>query len=245
MKSSSLLLSPCLRVATLVICLPAALLLAACGKSEKSTPPATGKLESIEQRASYGIGYNVGSSLARQQGLTIDQAAFQTGLADALGKQKLRVDESVIQAAFQELDQRVAKQAAEAGKTNLAAAAAFLEKNRTRKEVTTTASGLQYEVLKKGTGAKPTATSRVSVHYHGTLLDGTVFDSSVERKEPAEFTVDGVIPGWTEALQLMSVGDKWKVYVPPAIGYGPNPRPGGGIPPNAALIFEVELLEIK
>ncbi len=225
--------------------LAAALLLSGCGKSEKSTmsTPPVEKIESVDQRVSYGIGYNVGMGLARQQGLTLDQAAFKAGLTDALGKQKLRVDESAIQAAFQELEQRAATQAGEAAKTNLVAATTYCEKNRTRSGVTTTASGLQYEVLKPGTGAKPTATSRVSVHYHGTLIDGTVFDSSVERGQPAEFAVNGVITGWTEALQLMSVGDKWKLTIPPALGYGP--RANGAIPANSALIFEVELLAIK
>ena len=106
-----------------------------------------------------------------------------------------------------------------------------------------TASGLQYEVLKGGSGPKPTATSTVKVHYHGTLVDGKVFDSSVERKEPIEFSLNQVIAGWTEALQLMSVGDKWRLSIPPAIGYGARGK--GDIPPNAVLIFEVELLEIK
>jgi len=229
----------------LVAGLSAACLFSGCNKSEKNTmpTPTAGKIESVDQRVSYGIGYNVGMGLARQQGLTLDQAAFQAGLADALTKQKLRVEESAIQAAFQEMEQRAAGQAEETAKTNLVTATAYCEKNRTRSGVTTTASGLQYEVLKSGTGAKPAATSRVSVHYHGTLIDGTVFDSSVERGQPAEFAVNGVITGWTEALQLMSVGDKWKLTLPPGLAYGP--RGNGSIPPNSALIFEVELLAIK
>lgn len=239
MKKSSPLLPVCLLVAGLF-----ALLLSGCGKSDNSTKTrTTGKLESVDQRASYGIGYSVGANVSRQRGLTLDQAAFQAGLEDALAKAKPRLEENVIEEAFQALDQRASAQSSEAAKTNLAAATSYLEKNRTRAGVTTTASGLQYEVLKTGTGAKPAATSRVSVHYHGTLLDGTVFDSSVERKEPAEFAVNGVIPGWTEALQLMPVGSKWKLTIPPANAYGPRGK--GDISPNSALIFEVELLAIK
>ena len=109
--------------------------------------------------------------------------------------------------------------------------------------MTTTASGLQYEVLASGTGAKPGPTDTVTTHYHGTFIDGGVFDSSVDRGEPAEFRVDGVIRGWTEALQLMAVGDKWKLYVPPQLAYGE--RGGGRIGPNETLIFEVELLGVK
>ena len=130
---------------------------------------------------------------------------------------------------------------------DVAAAAAegikFLEENAKKEGVTTTASGLQYTVMTEGTGAKPTTESTVSVHYHGTLLDGTVFDSSVERNTPASFGVTQVIKGWTEALQLMPVGSKYKLYIPSELAYGANP-PGATIPANAVLIFEVELLEI-
>lgn len=120
---------------------------------------------------------------------------------------------------------------------------AFLAENGKRASVTTTASGLQYEVLASGTGAKPGPADTVTTHYHGTFIDGRVFDSSVDRGEPAEFRVDGVIRGWTEALQLMAVGDKWKLYVPPQLAYGE--RGGGRIGPNETLIFEVELLGVK
>ncbi len=129
-------------------------------------------------------------------------------------------------------------------KVHLEEGISFLEENKKRKGVTTTESGLQYEVLVEGDGPKPTETSSVTVHYHGTLIDGTVFDSSVERGEPAKFGVTQVIAGWTEALQLMPVGSKWKVYLPTEIAYGANPRPGGPIKPNMALIFEIELISI-
>lgn len=120
----------------------------------------------------------------------------------------------------------------------------FLEENKAKKGVEVTESGLQYVVLKEGTGAKPTAISKVKVHYHGTLIDGTVFDSSVDRKKPSEFGVNRVIKGWTEGLQLMSVGSKYKFFIPQELAYGATPRRGGKISPFAMLIFEVELLEI-
>jgi len=121
---------------------------------------------------------------------------------------------------------------------------AFMAENAARAEVTTTDSGLQYEVLTEGTGPKPEATDTVVTHYHGTLTDGTVFDSSVERGSPASFPVNRVIPGWTEALQMMGVGSKWRLVVPPELAYGERGA-GGAIPPNATLVFEVELLEIQ
>ena len=120
----------------------------------------------------------------------------------------------------------------------------FLEKNGAREEVTTTASGLQYEVLKAGDGPSPAETDEVTVHYHGTLINGKVFDSSVERGQPASFPVNRVIAGWVEALQLMKVGDKWKLFIPSDLAYGPRGA-GNDIGPNATLIFEVELLGIK
>lgn len=137
---------------------------------------------------------------------------------------------------FQKMGVKVAQENLEAGN-------AFLEKNKAREGVTTTASGLQYEVITEGTGPKPVAEDMVRVHYHGTLIDGKVFDSSVERGEPAEFPVGGVIQGWVEALQLMPVGSKWKIYLPASLAYGERGA-GGDIQPNSALVFEVELLEI-
>lgn len=226
------------------------LLFAACGKSEKpkaAAAPATTApkgLESMEQKVSYGVGLNMGSNLARQGEVKFDLAAMQKGIEDGLAGAKTRIPEADIEAAFKAMDQKLAAAAAVAGEKNLAVAKAFLDKNRTAKGVTTTASGLQYEVLKKGKGGKkPKATDMVEVHYHGTLLDGTVFDSSVQRGQTVSFALNGVIPGWTEALQLMAVGDKFKLYIPPALGYGP--KPAGKIPPNSVLVFEVELIAIK
>lgn len=211
---------------------------------------ATPAFESLDQKVSYGIGYNIGSGLAREKAVTVDEAAVRAGLADGLSGAKTRISETELRAAFATVQQKaMAEQqkamaeAAAVGEKQKAIGTEFLAKNKTRPGVITTASGLQYEVITSGTGAKPKATDTVQVHYHGTLIDGTVFDSSVESGTPAEFPVTGVIPGWVEALQLMSVGDKWKLYVPADIAYGPSAR--GKIPANAVLIFEVQLLAIK
>ena len=128
---------------------------------------------------------------------------------------------------------------------NLEAGRAFLNNNKNAPGVVALPSGLQYKVITQGTGAKPAATDKVTVHYHGTLINGTVFDSSVERNQPMELTVTNVIAGWIEALQLMPVGSKWILYIPAELAYGENPRPGGPIEPNMALIFEVELISIN
>jgi FKBP-type peptidyl-prolyl cis-trans isomerase len=199
--------------------------------------------DSVEQKVSYGIGYNIGSNMAADGSVAFDLAAVQAGLADGLKGAPARVDQAALQAAIGTLQERQDAANTAAAEENLAAANAFLSTNRARPEVTTTASGLQYEVLRQGDGPKPKSTDVVRVHYHGTLTDGTVFDSSVDRGEPLTFPVDGVIPGWTEALQLMAVGSKWKLFISPELGYGP--RPAGKIPPNSALIFDVELLGIE
>jgi FKBP-type peptidyl-prolyl cis-trans isomerase len=218
----------------------------ACSKQPekgKTTASATAGLESVDQKVSYGIGYNVGAGLARDGFVTVDQEALKAGLADGLAKAKTRIAEADLQAAFAEIQKRATASAEAEGAKQLAAGNEYLTKNKARAGVKVTASGLQYEVLKSGFGPKPKSTDKVQVHYHGTLIDGTVFDSSIERKEPVEFPVTGVIPGWVEALQLMSVGDKWKLTIPSALAYGPRGRPG--IPPNSVLVFEVELLAIK
>lgn len=234
------------RLLPLLITLP----FAACSKqpapaapAAAASPAAAPVLESVDQKVCYGIGYNLGSNLARDGVLVLDQAALQAGLADGLAKAETRLPESDLEAAFTELQQRAKAAAAVAAEAQLAAGKAYLDANQAKPGVTVTASGLQYEVIKSGSGAKPTPTNTVKVHYHGTLTDGTVFDSSVERNEPIEFPVIGVIPGWIEALQLMSVGDKWKLTIPAELAYGP--RASGQIPANSVLVFEVELLEVK
>ncbi len=207
----------------------------------QKTPAAV--LESVDQKVSYGIGYNMGTGLARDGAITVDQAALVAGITDGLAKAKTRVPESELEAAFMALQQKVSAAKAAAGEKQLATGNEYLAKNKVNPAVKVTPSGLQYEVLKSGSGPKPKPTDTVKVHYHGTMVDGKVFDSSVERNEPIEFPVTGVIPGWVEALQLMSVGDKWKLSIPAAIAYGARGK--GDIPPNTVLIFEVELLAIK
>jgi FKBP-type peptidyl-prolyl cis-trans isomerase len=221
-----------------------ALFVAGCGKTEKPAGKSPA-LTTPEQKVSYAIGHNMGTNLTRQPGLTVDKEALRAGLEDGLAGAKLKLDEKDIQAAFAIVQGKAEAAMAEQGKANLAKANEFLEQNKKKFGVKTTASGLQYEILKSGKGgAKPKGpTSRVQVHYHGTLPDGTVFDSSVQRGQPVEFALNEVIAGWTEGLQLMSVGDKWRFVVPPALGYGPRPK--GNIPPNSVLIFEVELLGVK
>lgn len=223
-----------------------ALAFTGCGKqpaSGQTASAAPAVITSVEQKVSYGIGYNMGGGLSRDDTLKVDQAALIAGITDGLAKAKTRVPEAELEAAFMAVQQQMAAAAAAAGEKQLALGNEYLAKNKAKPGVTVTASGLQYEVLKSGSGPKPMATSTVKVHYHGTLIDGKVFDSSVERKEPIEFALNEVIPGWTEGLQLMSVGDKWKFTIPPAIAYGPRGK--GDIPGNSVLIFEVELLEIK
>jgi FKBP-type peptidyl-prolyl cis-trans isomerase len=219
---------------------------AACGKQADKTAakPATASTASVDQKVSYGIGYQMGSSVPKEAGLAVDQAELTAGIADAMAGTKPRYSEADLQAAFMAMQQKMQAAAAANAEKQLAAGNDYLATNKAKAGVKTTASGLQYEVLKKGFGgAKPKATDTVRVHYHGTLIDGTVFDSSVQRGEPVEFPLNQVIPGWTEALQLMSVGDKFKLTIPPAIGYGARGK--GQIPGNAVLVFEVELLAIK
>lgn len=203
------------------------------------------KLETVEQRASYGIGRQMGDQLAQNgfKGADIEAAAL--GLKDAFNGEAMRVDPADLQAAFNELTDRLrAEQEAEA-KAKAAEGQTYLETNAKRDEVTVTASGLQYEVIEAGdtSSAKPQHQSKVRVHYHGTFIDGRTFDSSYERGQPAEFPVGGVISGWTEALQLMNVGAKWKLYIPYNLAYGAGGSPGG-IPPYSTLVFDVELLDI-
>jgi FKBP-type peptidyl-prolyl cis-trans isomerase len=234
MKRLSFLLVPVLTFAVLM--------LAGCGKKTQSMSSDV-VIKSDDQKVSYGIGQNIGGSLTRDKTVAIDQAALIAGLTDGLTKAKPRVPQAEIEAAFNAVRQKVVAAQAAEGEKQLAAGKAYLEKNKTKPGVKVTASGLQYEVLKAGSGPKPTANNTVKVHYHGTLIDGTVFDSSVQRGEPIEFPVTQVIQGWVEALQMMSVGAKWRLTIPSEIAYGARGK--GDIPPNSVLVFEVELLAIK
>ena len=200
-------------------------------------------LDTADQRVSYGIALNMGANITRQGGVEIDLSAFLVGLQDGLNGAKPRVSEADLQAAFLGAQAKAEAAAAADSAEQAQAGQKFLANNKTRAVVVVTESGLQYEVLRKGTGAKPSPNQTVEVHYHGTLTDGTVFDSSVERGETVSFPVTGVIKGWVEALQLMSVGSKWKLFIPAELGYGNHAQ--GPIPAGSALIFEVELISIQ
>ncbi len=198
-------------------------------------------LEKEIDKVSYSLGLNVAQNI-KSQGLDeISYDAFAKGVEDVYEANGLQIEAGQAQQILQEYFGKAA--AAKSNKLK-AEGEKFLAENKKRPEVITTASGLQYEILKEGNGPKPSATSTVKTHYHGTLLDGTVFDSSVERGQPTSFPVNRVIAAWTEALQLMPVGSKWKLYCPYNLAYGEQGA-GGKIGPFATLIFEVELLEIE
>lgn len=206
----------------------------------------TPDLKESRQRISYALGADIGNNLKRQD-IDVDSKTLAAGISDAMaGKSALSPDQiKEVMGEFR--NQMMAKmQAAQAeeGKKNLTAGEAFLAANAKKDGVKSTASGLQYKVAKSGSGKTPTPTDTVKVHYHGTLTDGTVFDSSVDRGEPVTFPVNGVIPGWTEALQLMKVGDKWQLTIPAKLAYGEQGA-GGKIGPNSTLLFDVELLGIE
>lgn len=197
----------------------------------------------VEQRVSYGIGRQMGDQLAANPFDGVDAQAVAAGVVDALQGNASAVAQQDLEAAFQEISQRMQAKQKEQAETLAAEGEAFLAANAKKDGITVTASGLQYEVISAGSGAKPTANSTVKTHYHGTLIDGSVFDSSYDRGQPAEFPVSGVIAGWTEALQMMPVGAKWRLYVPYNLAYGERGA-GGKIGPYTALIFDVELLDI-
>ena len=202
---------------------------------------------SLVERASYGIGLNFGRNLSRQ-GADFDMEKIVAGLTDGIEGNEAWLDDEEIRTSMQEMqkkwmeDKRLAREAL--AETNLAEGEAFLAENGAREGVTTTESGLQYEILTEGDGEIPVAEDRVEVHYTGTLLDGTVFDSSRDRGQPAKFGVTRVIKGWTEALQMMPVGSTWKLVIPSELAYAERGA-GQNIGPNATLTFEVELLGIE
>lgn len=204
------------------------------------------ELKTLADSAAYAIGIDIGNNIKKNLptapgGKDLDQKIILAAFTNALNGNPSQIDSLKIttttQSYFMKAQQAESGKAAEAG-------VKFLADNGKRAEVKTTASGLQYEIMKEGTGPKPLATDTVVVHYHGTTIEGKVFDSSVDRKEPSTFPVNQVIPGWTEALQLMPVGSKWRLVIPSALAYGERGA-GADIKPNAVLVFEVELLEIK
>lgn len=206
------------------------------------------ELTDPKQKASYAIGMDIGANFKRQE-IEVDAKSLAAGIADTLsGKAQLTEaqQKEVLNEFRTQLMAKMEAKQKEAGDKNLKTGEEFLAANAKKEGVKSTASGLQYKVLKSGKadGKSPKASDTVKVHYHGTLIDGKVFDSSVQRGEPAEFGVGEVIPGWTEVLQLMKEGDKWQVYIPSKLAYGPRSA-GPEIGPNSTLIFDVELLSIE
>lgn len=198
-------------------------------------------------KLSYALGIGIGSQLAGMgaKGLNIDD--FAQAVKDVISGTPLKVDnaeaQSLVQAFFQEQEEKQRAAAAEAGKVAKAAGESFLAENAKKEGVVVLPSGLQYQVLKEGNGKKPSATDQVKCHYEGTLIDGTIFDSSYQRNEPATFGLNQVITGWTEGVQLMSEGAKYRFFIPYNLAYGERGA-GAQIPPFAALVFDVELLKV-
>ena len=203
-------------------------------------------LKSQKEKNSYAIGVDVGNSMKRQA-LDVDPNVLSLGIKDALSNGKLLLTEKEMRETLMNLQKELmAKQSERNQKlaeTNKKTGETFLAENKKKEGVVTLPSGLQYKIIKTGTGGFPTAAHTVTVNYKGTLVDGTEFDSSYKRGEPVTFPVGGVIPGWTEALQKMKVGSKWQLFVPSSLGYGEKGA-GSVIGPNAALIFEVELISV-
>jgi len=219
-------------------------------KPETSQPEKESPYKTLKERASYTIGQNLAAQIKYEDQVELDFDAVIQGFTDLLKDREPKMTDLQKQEAIKELQLKFQADAAQrqkmVGLQNKKDGAEFLAKNGKREGVKTTDSGLQYEVLKEGKGkVNPKPTDTVTTHYHGTLIDGTVFDSSVNRGKPIDFPVNRVIPGWTEALQLMTVGDKFKLYVPADLAYADEPPPGSRIGPNATLIFEVELIAIN
>lgn len=205
-------------------------------------------LKTEKEKVSYAIGMNIGENFKRQ-GIDVDPAVFMQALKESMaGGKTLLSDEEVrtILTQYQgELRVKMEQKQKEAGDTNKKEGEAFLAANKSKEGVVALPSGLQYKVLTQGTGPKPTATDTVNCNYRGTLINGTEFDSSAKHGGPATFPVNGVIKGWTEALQLMPVGSKWQLFIPSELAYGERGTPGGEIGPNSTLVFEVELVSIQ
>ena len=209
----------------------------ACNQTSYNSVELNTQIDSV----SYSLGISVANNLKSSGFDSIETHVYASAFSDAYFGNEVIINEEdanmLLQEYYIELSQKKSQEAISIGQ-------AFLDENAKNEGVITTASGLQYEVINKGTGATPIESDEVTVHYHGTLVDGTVFDSSIERGQPATFPVNGVIPGWVEALQLMNVGSKYKLYIPSDLAYGERGA-GGSIGPNETLIFEVELLSIN
>ncbi len=201
------------------------------------------QLKDLKDKVSYSVGLNVGSNF-KKQGQELNPDALLAGLKDALSGKTPALNENELKETMEAWSKQMEDKQKVAGEKNAADATKFLAENKKKDGVKTTASGLQYKVMKEGAGAQPKETDTVTVNYRGTLINGTEFDSSYKRGQPATFPVNGVIKGWTEALQLMKPGSKYQLFIPADLAYGPR-AVGPDITPNSALIFEVELLEVK
>ena len=214
---------------------------------QQTVPAQTAPTMTDQQKQSYSIGLNIGLNLFEQE-VKIDVSSLTKGIQDGLANSKPALSEEEIRAVLTNLQKEVSDRQEAKRKTladkNSKDAEAYLAQNKTKEGVVTLPSGLQYKILKAGTGPKPLATDTVVTHYKGTFLDGQQFDSSYDRGEPATFTVNGVIPGWTEALQLMPVGSKWQLVIPPKLAYGEKGFQNV-IPPNSTLLFDIELVAIQ
>jgi FKBP-type peptidyl-prolyl cis-trans isomerase FklB len=214
----------------------------------KAAVPATAALTTDKQKDSYAVGLNIGRGLKKQP-VELDPPSVARGIKDALSGSQPLLTDAEVDTALKQLQSEVQKQQdadlAKAGEANMKEGEEFLAANKTKDGVVTLPSGLQYKIVTAGTGAKPAATDTVVCNYRGTLINGTEFDSSYKRGQPVSFQVRGVIKGWTEALQLMTVGSKWQLFIPPDLAYGERGTPGGPIGPGQTLVFDVELISIK
>lgn len=212
------------------------------GAAAATTTAKSMELKTEKDSASYSLGVNIANNLISQGLGDVDVEMLMAGMKDIYEKRGSKIPEAQTQVIIQKYMEGFQKRANE---VYLKEGEEFLAKNKKKAGVTTTASGLQYEVITMGTGPKPGPTATVNTHYHGTLIDGTVFDSSVDRGQPISFGLNQVIKGWTEGLQLMPEGSKFRFYIPYDLAYGANPRPGGPIKPFMMLIFDVELIKIE
>jgi FKBP-type peptidyl-prolyl cis-trans isomerase len=216
--------------------------------STTAKKPAVLALQTQKDKASYAIGLNIGRSMHKDS-VDVDPSILLRGMQDGLAGAKPLLTDDEVRATMVSLQTDVRKRQEEKmqalSEANKTQGEAFLAENKTKEGVVTLPSGLQYKILTEGTGPKPVATDTIVCNYKGTLLDNTEFDSSYKRGQPLTIQVNGVIKGWTEALQLMPVGSKWQLFIPPDLGYGTRGGPGGGIGPNATLVFEVELMSIQ
>jgi len=203
---------------------------------------AADQLKTQKQQISYVFGVQVARNML-QQGLELDEKAFSQAVSDVWGNKKLRMSPEAMQASMQQFRTEMAKRFEEMAAKNEKDGKAYREKNKKTKGVVELSSGVQYRILKKGKGKKPSPTDTVVVNYKGSLVDGKVFDSSYERKQPLTIAVNGVIPGWQEVLPKMTVGSKWNVVIPPEMAYGK--RGNGAIGPDSTLVFDIELMDIK